>query len=124
MDPRPTRKDAEKAARALLDARAKFIGDLRIAQDDVDTNTDITERAALEVEKVLTDARAHAADVTAAAARVAEANVATYTSTYKAATDAGWTPADLTTLGFTAVTARKTRITKVTAAAPTDTPTP
>lgn len=111
MDPRPTRRDAEKAARDLLAARAAYIGDLRVTLDQVDAGDDLITAANREAERILTDARQRAATVTSDAQTVIDRHKASYATAYKSAIDAGWKPAELTTLGFTATTTTKKRTT-------------
>ncbi len=100
MDSRTARRAAERAARSLITSRAALVGKLGVLHADRTRLTadidDATERARL----LIADAQAQAAHLVAAAHDLARDAEQRYTHAYDAATSGGWTPTDLTALGF------------------------
>jgi hypothetical protein len=109
MDSRDTRRAAEKAARALLQARAAAVGDLAVADTSraaagerltaaVGDGQALIEAAQQQAAQLLTDARAGLDDAHSS-----------YAAAHAAALDAGWQPAELATLGYPAPAGRRPR---------------
>ncbi len=100
MDSRTARRAAEKAARDLITSRAALVGELGVLHAErarLATDTDdATERG----RQLVADAQAQAAHLVAAARDLSRDADQRYTHAYDAATSGGWTPTDLTALGF------------------------
>jgi hypothetical protein len=112
MDSRTARRAAEKAARDLIATRAALVGELGVAAAErtqlIADVTTATDRG----RELIAAAEAEAAHLVAAARHLVADGEQRYTDAYTAATTAGWTPADLTALGYppaTTNTARRRR---------------
>ena len=104
MDVRDARRAAEKAARDLLNARTRVVGDLAVATAARAKATDAAARAGDQGRALVEAAKREAASITEAAAIVVADADAGYAAAHRAATAAGWQPAELTALGFPAPT--------------------
>ena len=100
MDSRTARRTAEKAARDLIASRAALVGELGVAHANRTQLADDISVATARGRQLLAAAEAEAARVLAAAHDLAHDGETRYADVYSAATAAGWTPADLSALGF------------------------
>ena len=100
-DARKARRDAEKAAldvfAGTMVGAAGAIGEARAAQQDAEETVATAARKAADI---IAAAKVQAAAVTAAADAEVTAAADRYADAYTAARDAGWTPAQLKTMGY------------------------
>ena len=104
MDSRTARRTAERAARDLITTRAALVGELGVATVERTQLAAGIVTASDRGRQLVADAETEADRLVAAAQELAAAGEQRYTDAYTAATAAGWTPADLTALGFPAGT--------------------
>lgn len=109
MDSRTARRTAEKAARDLVTTRAALVGEVGVAAAERTQLTDDITAATERGRQLVASAQAEAARLVAAAQDLVTAGEQRYTDAYTAATAAGWTPSDLTALGFPPATSTPTR---------------
>lgn len=100
MDNRTARRAAEKAARDLITSRTALVGQLGVAHAERTQLTADVTAAAARGRQLVEAAEAEAARLVAAAQDLAADGETRYADVYSAATTEGWTPADLTALGF------------------------
>lgn len=109
MDSRGARRAAEKAARALLHARATAVGDLAVADTSRTTAEERVTAAATEGQALIDAAKGRAEQLlTDAHAAVTDAQ-AGYAAAHTAALEAGWQLAELHRLGYPAPAGRRRR---------------
>lgn len=109
MDTRTARRAAERAARDLLTSRAAVAGEVGVvAAERAQLAEDVTA-ATSRGRDLIAAAEAEAARLIAAAQDLVVEADQRYADVYSAATGAGWTPADLTALGFQPAPAGTTR---------------
>lgn len=100
MDTRAARRTAEKAARDLIATRADVVGELAVAAAERAQLTDQITAATDRGQQLVTAAHAEADRLVASARDLAADSEQRYTDAHNAATAAGWSSTDLTTLGF------------------------
>ncbi len=109
MDTRAARRAAEKAARDLISHRATLVGELGVAQAERTQLEDDVAAAAERGRQLIAEAQAEAARLLEHAQACVRDAEQRYTDVYTSATAAGWTPADLTALGFQPATGSRPR---------------
>lgn len=101
MDARAARRAAEKAARDLISDRAALVGQLGVLQAERTYLADAVAAARVRARQLVIEAEAEGKRLVTAARELAQIGEQRYADAYGAATTGGWTPVDLTALGFT-----------------------
>lgn len=109
MDTRAARRAAEKAARDLMTSRAALVGELGVVHAERTQLAEDVTVATARGRELVAAADAEAARLVAAAQDLAQDGEQRYADAYGAATAAGWTPIDLTALGFQPATGSSPR---------------
>ena len=122
MDTRTARRAAEKAARDLITTRAALVGELGVAAAERTALANDITAAIDRGRELVASAEAEAARLVATAQELAATGHERYTDAYTAATAAGWTPADLTALGYAPSTPSTPRSPRRRRPSPADSP--
>lgn len=109
MDTRAARRAAEKAARDLMTSRAALVGELGVVQAELGQLAEDVAAVTTRGRQLVAAAEDEAARLVAAAQAVVVNSEQRYADVYGAATAGGWTPADLSALGFPPATGTSPR---------------
>jgi len=101
-DTRKARRDAEKAAKETLGTTlVDAAGDLGAAHAEQQAAAEVVQAAKNKADEIRRAAETEAAAVIADAAQQVTTANTTYAAAWNAAKTAGWTPAQLRTMGYT-----------------------